>query len=289
MDIGNYLEDDHKMNEDQHGCRMGHSRLTQLLHHHGKIISALEQNKVVDVVYLDFAKAFDKVNRGILPHKVRSLGISGKLGVWLHSFLTGREQRVTVDGAVNRSSPVTSGVPKRSVLGPLLFLINLFDINEHVQHSSVVSFADDTRVIKEVSSEADSDLLQNDLEALYRWTEQNNMSFNNNKFEHLMYSTVHNTNYVYTYKANDGSDIETKQAVRDLGVTLSCDGTFTIHINNVTKKARSQSGWILRTFQTRNTLPMLTLYKSLVVPLLEYCCQLWNPRKVGEKQHLEAV
>ena len=62
-----------------------------------------------------------------------------------------------------------------------------------------------------------------------------------------------------------------------------------MHIHNVVKKARSQTGWILRTFRTRKTLPMLTLYKSLVVPLLEYCCQLWSPWRVGEKQALEAV
>lgn len=289
MDVGKYLEDNDKMNEDQHGFRMGRSCLTQLLNHHEKIINALAKDKVVDVVYLDFAKAFDKVDHGILLHKMRSLGISGKLGVWLHTFLTGREQRVAVDGAVSRSSAVSSGVPQGSVLGPLLFLIHLSDINTHVQHSSVALFADDTRVIKEVSTEADRELLQEDLEILYRWTEQNNMSLNNNKFEHLTYKNAHNTNASYIYKAHDGSDIENKQNVRDLGVTMSCDGTFTTHINNVTKKARSQSGWVLRTFQTRDKFPMMTLYKSLIVPLLEYSCQLWSPWKVGEKQQLEAV
>ncbi|KAG0723451.1 hypothetical protein GWK47_042708 [Chionoecetes opilio] len=115
------------------------------------------------------------------------------------------------------------------------------------------------------------------------------MSFNNNKFEHLSYNTDRRTNNGYTYTAHDGSHINNKEHVRDLGVTLSCDCNFTTHIVNVTKKARSQAGWILRIFRTRDTLPMLTLYKSLVVPLLEYCCQLWSPWKVGEKQSLEAV
>ena len=97
------------------------------------------------------------------------------------------------------------------------------------------------------------------------------------------------TSECYKYSAQDGSNIATEENVKDLGITLSCDGTFTAHIVNVAKKARSQAGWILRTFQTRETRPMLTLYKSLVVPLLEYCCQLWSPWKVGEKQLLEAV
>ena len=288
MNIRDYLENEEMMNKDQHGFRMRHSCLTQLLSHHEKIVSALEYNNAVDVVYLDFAKAFDKVDHGILLHKVRSLGISGKLGVWLHSFLTGREQQVAVDGAVSRS-PVISGVPQGSVLGPLLFLIHLLDINEHVHNSSVAFFADDTRVLREVSTQADKDLLQEDLKIFYKWAEDNNMFFNNNKFEHMMYSTANNTQADYKYKAHDGSDITTKENVKDLGVTLSCDATFTTHINSVTKKARSQAGWILRVFQTRDTLPMLTLYKSLVLPLLEYCCQLWSPWKAGEKQSLEAI
>ena len=144
-----------------------------------KIIEGLENKNPVDVVYLDFAKAFDKVDHGILLHKLRDSGITGKLGVWLHCFLTKREQSVAVGGAVSKPSIVTSGVPQGSVLGPILFLIHITDINEHIMHSSVASFADDTRVLREVSSTTDADLLQADLTMIYSWAEQNNMSFNN--------------------------------------------------------------------------------------------------------------
>ena len=287
--ISEYLEQNDKMNQDQHGFRSGRSCLSQLLAHHQKVLTSLENNKDVDVVYLDFAKAFDKVDHGILLHKTRDLGILGKLGVWLHSFLTDREQVVAVDGALSKTSSVMSGVPQGSVLGPLLFLIHISDINNYVKYSSVASFADDTRVLKEVSSKDDADLLQADLAALYLWAEQNNMSFNNTKFEHLNYSTNRSISNIFNYTAHDGTDIDTKDHVKDLGVTISNDGNFKTHITNTAKKARSQAGWILRTFRTRDTLPMLTLYKSLVVPLLEYCCQLWSPWKDGEKQSLEAV
>ncbi|KAK3894455.1 hypothetical protein Pcinc_001802 [Petrolisthes cinctipes] len=104
----------------------------------------------------------------------------------------------------------------------------------------------------------------------------------------MMYTKGAN-NATHVYITQDGTNIDTKECVRDLGVTLTCDGSFTTHITNATKKARSQAGWILRTFRTRDAIPMLTLYKSLVLPLLEYCCQLWSPWKVGEKQSLEAV
>lgn len=284
-----YLEDNKKLSDNQYGFRSGRSCLAQLLAHHEKILTSLEHDTNVDVIYLDFAKAYDKVDHGILLHKVREIGITGKVGQWLHSFLTNRQQVVMVDGIVTQPSKVISGVPQGSVLGPLLFLIHITDINEYIQHSSIASFADDTRILKEVTSDHEAALLQSDLNALYAWAKVNNMAFNNNKFEHMFYSSKQHTAEIHQYKAQDGTNIVPREHVRDLGVTLSSDGNFSIHITNVTKKARSQAAWILRTFKTRDSLPMLTLYKSLVLPILEYCCQLWSPWKVSDKQMLEGV
>lgn len=78
-----YLESNNFMNVNQHGFRPGRSCITQLLEHYDAIPEGFESGAKVDVVYLDFAKAFDKVNRGILCHKLRHMGISGKLGIWL--------------------------------------------------------------------------------------------------------------------------------------------------------------------------------------------------------------
>ena len=83
-----FLEDGNKMNAGQHGFRPGRSCLSQLLEHQEFILSKVGQGNNVDVIYLVFAKAFDKVNHGILLHKLKNLGIDGKLGVWLHSILS---------------------------------------------------------------------------------------------------------------------------------------------------------------------------------------------------------
>ncbi|KAK3888729.1 hypothetical protein Pcinc_007204 [Petrolisthes cinctipes] len=167
-----YLEEKNILNNYQHGFRVGRSCLSQLLSHHEKIINGLENKKNIDAIYLDFAKAFDKVDHGILLHKLRDFGISGKLGKWLHCFLVNRQQSVAVSGVVSKPSIVTSGVPQGSVLGPLLFLIHISDINELVKFSTVSSFADDTCILKEVTSIADADLLKKDLSAIYSWVEK---------------------------------------------------------------------------------------------------------------------
>ena len=72
------------------------------------------------MVYLDFAQSFDKVDHGVLLHKIKLIGITGKVGVWLYEFLTGRTHFVMLQGGVSFGSPVIIGVPQRTILGPLL-------------------------------------------------------------------------------------------------------------------------------------------------------------------------
>ena len=81
------------------------------------------------------------------------------------------------------------------------------------------------------------------------------------------------------YKSYDDSNIDSIEQVRDLGIMMSKTATFTLHTRNIVKKAKDKMGWVLRVFQSRDRSLMLTL-KSLVIPLLEYCCQLWNPIKL---------
>ena len=92
-------------------------------------MSILENINNVDVVYINFAKAFDKVDHGVLLQKLREMGITGKLWRWIYSFLTNRKQSVIVNGRRSNEMFVLSGVPQGSVLGPLLFLILVGDID----------------------------------------------------------------------------------------------------------------------------------------------------------------
>ena len=110
----------------------------------------------VDMVYLDFSKAFDKVDHGILLHKLKALGITGNLGMWFYNFLTNRSHFVRLPGGISADSPVLSGVPQGTVLGPLLFLIMIADINKDISESNLISFADDTRIYTKIHDVSDS-------------------------------------------------------------------------------------------------------------------------------------
>ena len=284
-----YMEKYNLFNPGQHGFRLGRSCLSQLIAHFDNISRMLENGENVDVVYLDFAKAFDKVDFLVTLQKLKSLGITGKLGCWIQAFLTGRTQSVMVNGHKSLPKQVRSGVPQGSVLGPLLFLVLIGDIDKDVAHSFVSSFADDTRASKGVKCPEDVKALQSDLDAIYRWSVENNMQFNSKKFECMRYGPRKDIKVSTQYTSDNGSPIKEVDHVRDLGITLSNDGTYSKHIQNITGTARSQCAWILRTFATRDKVPMLTLWKSLIRSKLEYCCQLWSPSRKGDIQSLEQV
>ena len=98
------------MNDTQHGFTARRSTFTQLIKYYTDILQILEKHQNVDAIYLDFAKAFDKCDHGVTLHKLKSLGICGKLGVWIHAFLTKRQQVVCVLGKTSSVKWVLSGI-----------------------------------------------------------------------------------------------------------------------------------------------------------------------------------
>ena len=133
-----------KMDSCQHGSRKGRSTLSQLLEHHDEIVKILEKNENVDSIYTDFEKAFQKCDHGKMMHKLKSLGVTGKLARWIQNFLARRKQKVVVEGRTSSPYLVLSGVPEGTVLGPLLFLIYLSDLGENISAIKKV-YVDDTK------------------------------------------------------------------------------------------------------------------------------------------------
>ena len=182
-----FLEENDLLSDTQHGFRPGRSCLTQLLQHYDWILQQLLNQSNIDVIYLDFAKAFDKVDHGMICHKLRNFGIIGKLGEWLHDFLKDRSQTVVANGATSSNTQIISGVPQGTVLGPLLFIIALSDIPSATQRVVVTSYADDTKVSQVIQKPEDALRLQLELDAIYKWAEKSGMLFNAEKFRALHY------------------------------------------------------------------------------------------------------
>lgn len=283
-----YLEENNLLNQNQHGFRQNRSCLSKLLAHYETVVQMLEKGVGVDVIYLDFSKAFDKVDFNILLSKLQKLGIGGAIGKWFYSFLTGRTQCVVVNGVLSQPISVESGVIQGSVLGPLLFLIMIADIDDNIFSSFLSSFADDTHLLHSISDLSDASSLQSDLDNVFSWAKTNNMMFNSLKFELLHYKSP-STDINASYQDSDKCEILQKSAVKDLGVLMSDSACFAEHINNVCTSMKNMSSWIMRTFTSRNHFAMITLWKTLVIPIHDYCSQLWSPNKAGTIQKLDLL
>ena len=233
---------------------------------------------------MDFAKAFDKVDHNILCHKIKQLGITGKVGMWIKEFLTGRLQKVAANGVYSDLAPVISGVPQGSVVGPILFIIMISDLGKNLTYSATSKYADDTKATAKISNITDAINFQNELkDKVYPWAPANNMSLNGSKFEHHQVGKNLNQ-FNYTYKDPSGNIIVQKDHIKDLGVYTSNNLTWKKQIEDVVSKARIMSGWILRTFSTRDKGPMLTLWNAQVRPILDYCSALWSPEPSNYKE-----
>jgi hypothetical protein len=176
------------LNPFQSGFRPGDSTVNQLIFITHKIYEALEQGKEVRMVFLDISKAFDKVwPRGLL-HKLEQLGVRDPLLKWLKSYLTGRKQRVIIEGQASDWREVNAGVPQGSVLGPLLFLIYINDITTDLQSSSFL-YADDTSLLDIVDDPIQTATkLNDDLKLINMWTKKWLVKINPDKTKSMIFS-----------------------------------------------------------------------------------------------------
>ena len=136
----------------------------------------MDEGSPVDVIYLDFQKAFDKVPHLRLILKLKSHGMGNSIINWIEQWLTDRKQRVVVDGDVSSWKSVLSGVPQGSVLGPNLCLVYINDLEEGVT-CSILKFADDTKMFRKTKI-GDKFFLQDDIDKLVKWSEKWQMLFN---------------------------------------------------------------------------------------------------------------
>ena len=293
----NFLEGNCVISDNQHGFRKKRSCLTQLLSHIEHIYNCLNNNEEVDVIYLDYAKAFDKVDHQVLLAKLKRYGIGGNVLRWIENFLTNRSQTVLVEGSKSSSQPVISGVPQGTVLGPILFLVYINDLLPTLMKSKGFCFADDTKLISQIMGLECTKLLQEDVYRVIKWSSANNMELHENKFQLLSYSL--NSSYLlrqlpfypenYEYKTPKGHIIEPTDTVKDLGVLVSSNRKWSAHIEHTVQGAQKMASWALSAFRDRSSTLMLTLFKTMVRSRLEYCCPVWNPVKIADIQKLENV
>ena len=244
----------------------------------------LDKKKPVDVIYLDFSKAFDKVPHARLIKKVRSMGFGSQITSWLEDWLSGRTQRVMLNGSYSNWSDVCSGVPQGSVLGPLLFLVYVNDTDCGLE-ANISKFADDTKIFHEVSSLEEKEKIQTDLCKLLEWSKTWQMKFNASKCKVLHFGK---SNQKHEYKIGE-TVLQGCTNEKDLGVHIQDNLKADKHVDESVKKANQILGQIYRTMEYKAAENILPLYLTLVRPHLEYCVQAWSPYYAKDIAKLEKV
>lgn len=288
LHLYNYLEQNKLLDNEQFGFRQSKNCELQLLFYTYYIAQKLDKGKEVHSIYLDLQKAFDKVPHEQLLYKLKNqFAVTGNVLAWIRSFLCNRRQRVKIGKTYSDWAQVLSGVPQGSVLAPLLFIVYVKDLQEGLKNTYIVKFADDTKLYCEYNGPNSHKLIQSDLEVLSLWLRKWKMFANTSKTAALKFERMKH-DFVPSYLLN-GEIIKFSSLERDLGVQIDSKLNFKCHIQNVVNKCFRIYGWIVRTVVNRDSVVVLSLYKSLIRPNLEYASSVWNPLAVGQIQKLEKV
>ncbi|PFX23819.1 RNA-directed DNA polymerase from mobile element jockey [Stylophora pistillata] len=271
----------------QHGFLKNRSCVKQLLSVLHTIGQQVDQNTQTDVVYFDFAKAFDTVDHQILLAKLGASVATGRLHSWLTDYLGGRMQRVVIEGGASQWAPVISGVPQGSLLGPLLFTIFISDLPEETVDAVMVAlYANDTKLYRSIKSMGDCISLQTTLTNLDEWSQRNNICFNTSKYK-ILTVTHKKKPLTYNYHLNQ---VQLKRVTneKDVEVTLTSTLSWDHNVHIIVSKANRLLGLLKRTCPLLTDLSVRrTLYLALVKWQLSYATQVWSPSQVSLKTEIE--
>jgi ribonucleases P/MRP protein subunit RPP40 len=285
-DIMSYLTSNNILHPLQHGFRNQHSCETQLLNLLHELSEHLDCGRQVDLIFLDFAKAFDTVPHKRLLLKLKHYKLHTGLITWIENYLTNRTHSVVLNGVVSESQNVLSGVPQGSVLGPLLFLLFINDLPDSVL-STLRLFADDGLLSKVISSAADAIALQQDLNECDNWSQKWLLKYNVGKCESMTVTrkqTPINTDY--TLQSNV---LKTVGAYKYLGVLLDAKLNLNAQVAAASGKAMKMLYFIHRNLKNSTPAVRERAYMVFVRPIIEYSAAAWDPYTDSAIRQLERV
>ena len=274
-----YLRTHNLISNNQHGFLARKSTGTNLLNCFQDWQIAIKNKKLIDIIYLDFQKAFDSLVHNKIIAKLSSYGLRYELLSWIREFLTGRMQRVAIDGVLSNPTEVLSGVVQGSVLGPLIFILFIDDITDcmdisEVNPTSCSIFADDLKIYCSYDSIHDNSSIVHTIRNIERWSTLWQLRINPEKSILLQVGSVPpgQSQYVICNQI-----IQPSIHVRDLGLLYDSKLCFNEYVAEIVARAFQRVNLLLRSFISGNVLILTKAYITYVRPLLEYCTYLWSP------------
>ena len=275
-----YLNSFGLLHSTQSGFRANHSCETALVGMIDNWLTAINKNSMVGVVMIDFRKAFDLVDHNILLKKLKHYKMSENTLNWFSSYLINRKQRVFVNDTVSEAETILNGVPQGSILGPLLFLLFINDLPLYTGDVQTDLYADDTTLSATGKTQEDIKVkLQLALDRLKKWCKSNGMVINTTKTKVMLITTkqrkshLENNVFSLTYENDDLSSTSNEKI---LGVHVDDTLDWTFHIDNISKKIKTNL-WLLSRIKAFLTLEhRVQFYKTYIQPHIDYCNVIWG-------------
>lgn len=262
----------------QHGFVKKRSTTTNLLIFTDYLFNSMDQQVQVDAVYTDFRKAFDKVDHELLLNKISYNGIRGDLLRWFISYVTNRTQKVVIQGFESATIKVASGVPQGSILGPLLFILFVNDIDKCFRHSKFLLYADDLKIFRNIRNITDCQLFQEDLDRFTLYCLNNKIQLSIEKCLSITFTKNKNKNIISNIYTLNCIALSSAPIIRDLGVLLDSKLHLDQHIDKIVSNAYRMYGFVMRsTINFKRTSTYIHLYKALIRSQLEYAVLVWSP------------
>lgn len=266
----------HKIDPKQFGSLKGSSTSYCLIDMVNNWLHTLDApSHYLRVCFLDFSKAFDRINHNLLIEKLISIGVRRCLIPWICNFLSDRRQSVKIKGVQSDWVHVNGGVPQGTKLGPILFLIMINDLELKSLRTSHWKYVDDV-TISESLSVHDQSTLQSDLDEIQQWAESNDMRLNVKKCKEMTINFLRKSPVISPLYIN-GTPLDVVSSFKVLGITLNHQLKWSDNVDMIVKKA-SKRLYILRVLK-QSGIPssdLLPVFFALVRSILEYACVVWH-------------
>ena len=275
--LSSFLEEQKILYENQFGFRKRHSTYMANLILMNKVISSIEKNEFTIGVYLDFSKAFDTVNHSILLKKLEHYGIRGLSNNWIEDYLSNRKQFAVINGIKSKTRTIKTGVPQGSILGPLLFLLYINDMEMVSEKLQTIIFADDTNIFLSGPNIKDlTHILNTELTTLAEWLTRNRLSLNIKKTHFMVFKPKRNSKYETPSIEINNEKISEVKECKFLGVMLDNELNWKAHCNYIKNKLSKSIGILSKARKVVDKSCMKTLYYSFIHPYLLYSNITWG-------------
>ena len=285
--MSNQLHKHFKINklycDSQYGFRENHSTEFASLELINRILLAMDKGEIPFSIFIDLSKAFDTLDHDILLFKLRYYGLENIALKLFHSYLSNRKQYIKLEDVVSKVSPISTGVPQGSILGPLLFLVYMNDIATCTSLFQTIMYADDTTLVGNLSTfDNDDDTgktinerINNELELLNDWLKLNRLSLNEAKTKFMLFHSPTKEIPRITIRMNN-IELEPTSDFNFLGIIINKHLKWNAHIDKISNNIARTNGIINRLKYYLPCNVLLNIYNCLILPHLYYGILAWG-------------